>query len=688
MSKRAVLLSILLLLRVLLHGQVVQHDPQSIISDILENIVASSEEDEVDIESLSDDLIYLSENPISINSATRDELERLVFLSDFQITALLDHIEEHGEMVTIYELQFVTGFDYSDVNRLLPFITIGETVRQDRRYPLLKYGRHDMFIRVRSLIETQQGYTDPPEDNPDATRYEGDKLGLYTRYSYRTRSGFQAGFVSEKDPGEEFFYGSNPQGFDYYSAHVQIDEIGPVKTLVVGDFSADFGQGLTLWSSASFGKSPDPMGVRKRARGLRRYSSTNENEFLRGAGATVQIGKFDVTAFGSYKKIDANITDSLIDGEVQFTSQPVSGLHRTPNEISNKRALGEFVTGGNVSFSWKTLRAGVTGSFVNLQGTYDRPDQPYRYFEPPLQNRANVGVDYSLGLGNHLFFGELSTTLNHGSGLVSGGLFRLHPLLTMSMLGRYYERDYSTYYTNALAEGTSPSNETGFLTGFRFLPYRHWQLGGYVDFFKSSWLRFGVNAPSRGRDYLLEAIYSPRSRLNFTVRYKLKQKDKNQTLEGEQMQQVVPYNRQSVRFHLAYNPTRTIHLKSRIEYSWYEEENQPTESGMLVYQDVSYRPSEIPLVLTARLAIFETDSWDTRIYAYENDVLYYFSIPAYYSRGTRAYLLAKYSFGRRMDIWFRIAQTYFADQDQLGSGLAQIDGSTRSDVRFQVRLKF
>ncbi|MFO8022405.1 MAG: helix-hairpin-helix domain-containing protein, partial [Perlabentimonas sp.] len=78
----------------------------------------------------------------------------------------------------------------------------------------------------------------------------------------------------------------------------------------------------------------------------------------------------------------------------------------------------------------------------------------------------------------------------------------------------------------------------------------------------------------------------------------------------------------------------------------------------------------------------------TRIYAYENDVLYYFSIPAYYSRGTRAYLLAKYSFGRRMDIWFRIAQTYFADQDQLGSGLAQIDGSTRSDVRVQVRLKF
>ena len=186
-------------------------------------------------------------------------------------------------------------------------------------------------------------------------------------------------------------------------------------------------------------------------------------------------------------------------------------------------------------------------------------------------------------------------------------------------------------------------------------------MAGYVDMFQSSWLRFGINAPSRGRDYLLETTYSPRSRMSFMIRYRLKQKDKNQEVPESPTRWVVPYTQQALRFHMAYNPTRTIHLKSRIEFTWYEEENNEMETGIMVYQDISYRPAKTPLVLTARLAVFETDSWNTRIYAYENDVLYYFSIPAYYSRGTRAYFLAKYSVGRKMDIWFRVAQTFFAE---------------------------
>ncbi|NHB68383.1 ComEA family DNA-binding protein [Perlabentimonas gracilis] len=668
-------------------GQDFEVDPQSIIADIIENIVANSEDESIDVDALAEDLIYYSENPINLNSTTAEELGRLLFLSDFQVRALLDYVKDHGAMQTIYELQLVVGFDFSDIRNLVPFITISSEIETTRR-PLFQYGKHDMFVRARSLIETQQGYTPAPIDNPTATRYAGNKLGLYTRYTYSTRGGFQFGFVGEKDPGEEFFRGSNPYGFDHYSAHMQITNVGRVKSLVVGDFNADFGQGLTLWTSASFGKSPDPMGVRKRSRGIYRYSSTNENEFLRGAGATVTLGRFEVSAFGSYKKIDANITDSLIDGNYYFTSRPTSGLHRTPNEISNKKTLGEFVAGGNVNFSVGNLKAGVTGSLVNLDAAYDAPNQPYRYFEPPLQNRANLGFDYTYGLGNHLIFGEAATTLGHGSGIVSGALLRLHSLLTMSVIGRYYEKDYSTYYTGAFADGSSPANESGVLVGLRFLPYRHWQMAGYVDAFQSDWLRFGINAPSRGRDYLLETTYSPRSRLSFMLRYRLKQKDKNQVVDDEPTRWVVPYTQQALRFHLAYNPTREIHLKSRIEFSWYDEENLPQESGIMVYQDISYRPRQLPLTLTARFAVFETDSWNTRIYAYENDVLYYFSIPAYYSRGSRVFLLAKYSIGRSVDIWFRVAQTFFADQDVLGTGLDRIDGSTRSDARIQLRFKF
>lgn len=142
-------------------------------------------------------------------------------------------------------------------------------------------------------------------------------------------------------------------------------------------------------TSASFGKSPDPMGVRKRAKGLYRSSSTNENQFLRGLGTTVTLGRFDITVFGSYKK--SMPTSPIYQLKIAwFSSLPISGLHRTPSEINNKKTLSELVTGGNINFGWKNLKVGATASFANLDGFYNMPNQPYRYFEPPLNNRPTL----------------------------------------------------------------------------------------------------------------------------------------------------------------------------------------------------------------------------------------------------------------------------------------------------------
>jgi hypothetical protein len=670
-----------------LFSQEKNNDIQSLIANIIEDITAASE-DEINLDAIIEDLVFFSENPINLNATSSEELGRLVFLSDFQIISILEYIKTNGPLLTLYELQTIVSIDYADINKLLPFVTLTRSEKSGPKRSLFKYGKHDLIIRTRSQIETPEGFKPVPSDNPTASRYYGNKLGLYTRYSFSTRGGLQIGYVGEKDPGEEFFKGTNRNGFDHNSMYIQLSNRGKIKNLVVGDFNADFGQGLTMWTGSSFGKSTDPMNVRKRSKGISKSSSTNENQYLRGTGITLKLGLIELSVFGSFKKIDANIIDTLSDGNYLYSSRPNSGLHRVASEIKNKKTLGEFITGGNANISWKNLKAGITGSFVNLNGIMEPPSQPYQLFTPPLNNRTNLGIDLTYGIGNHLFFGEAATTLGYGSGIITGGLFRLHQLLSVSITGRYYQKDYSTYYTGALADGSSPSNENGILTGFRFFPYRNWQMAGYVDVFQSPWLRFGINAPSRGSDYLLETTYSPKSRLNFSIRYRLKQKEKNQVVVGSPTRWVVPYSQQALRFNLAYSPTREIQLRSRIEFSWYQEENLPLESGIMVYQDISYRSIKIPLVLTTRLALFETDSWNTRIYAYENDVLYYFSIPAYYSRGSRVYLLAQYSITPKIDIWFRVAQIFFANQTSLGSGLDKIEGSTRSDARIQIRLKF
>jgi hypothetical protein len=89
-----------------------------------------------------------------------------------------------------------------------------------------------------------------------------------------------------------------------------------------------------------------------------------------------------------------------------------------------------------------------------------------------------------------------------------------------------------------------------------------------------------------------------------------------------------------------------------------------------------------------RLAFFDTDDFDTRIYAYENDVLYAFSVLPYFGQGMRYYFNLSYKINRNFSVWLRFSQTYFSDREIISSGLGQIDGRTRSEVKIQVRAKF
>ncbi|MFQ3579869.1 MAG: helix-hairpin-helix domain-containing protein, partial [Bacteroidales bacterium] len=85
---------------------------------------------------------------------------------------------------------------------------------------------------------------------------------------------------------------------------------------------------------------------------------------------------------------------------------------------------------------------------------------------------------------------------------------------------------------------------------------------------------------------------------------------------------------------------------------------------------------------------FQTDDYDTRIYAYENDLLYVFSVPAYYYRGSRFYTMVKYSFGKAIDVWLRYSRTLYTNKDYISSGLNKIDSNTKSEIKFMMVVKF
>ena len=662
------------------------------IEEALENHAETLEE-EYDYTDLFAELEYLLANPIPINIAAHDEIRQLFFLNEIQINNLLQYIQVYGKIITIYELAYIDGFDRQVVEMLIPFITLSEEAQRARITPkqALRYGKNQFFVRYHQLLETQQGFM-PIEDsalqlNPNQ-RYLGSPYRLYTRYAYNYRNRVRWGFTAEKDPGEEFFKGSQKQGFDFYSGFVYLKGDKLLRDIVIGDYHLQFGQGLTLWTTFSFGKSGDVTGIRKIQRGVRPNTSVNENQFFRGSAVTLGHKRFTFTAFGSRKYIDATVTvtDSISDRVLEVSALQTTGLHRTPREMENRRSLGETVYGGRASYTGARFQAGATLYRMEFDASLEPTQRLYnRHYFRGTENQV-MGADLLYLFRGGQFFGEVSQSASGGKAMLAGGSFFPSSRLVLSGVYRNYDNNYQNLYNAPFSESSNAMGEEGLFLGMLLLISPKVSFTGFTDYFRFKWLRFRVDAPSQGKEYLGEFTYHLSRAVEMRLRYRYKQRERNISSDIS-MPLLEPYEKQNIRFHIQYHVNRNLTLRNRVEWIMNTSNGLNPRYGYMMYQDVIWKP-RTQWAFSARYALFDTDTFDERIYAYENDVLYAFSVPAYYYRGSRTYILIRYQASRRIDFWFRISQSWFASERFLGSGLDKIDQNTRTEVKAQIRYRF
>jgi len=110
--------------------------------------------------------------------------------------------------------------------------------------------------------------------------------------------------------------------------------------------------------------------------------------------------------------------------------------------------------------------------------------------------------------------------------------------------------------------------------------------------------------------------------------------------------------------------------------------------GLIFFQDLNFKSKHAPLSFSIRLALFDCPDFQSRIYAYERDVLYAFSIPAYQGIGSRYYLLMRWKISNALDLWLRYDRTSYLDREILGSGRDEILGNHKSQLKTQLRLRF
>lgn len=644
----------------------------------------------IDYATVFENLYQLYASPLDLNTTTRDDLAATNLLTERQLTSLFDYRTQLGPFLSVYELQAVPDFDLPTIRRLLPFITVDA---QNRSFSIRNPTDHYLILRAERILEQQKGFSsaEPDKNGNLPRRYEGGRQQWYLRYRYSRPRQFNLGLTLEQDPGEPFRWkpGNHQYGIDYISFHAQIQNRGRWRNVLLGDYQLQIGQGLVLASGFSLGKGTETVaGVRRPSLGARPYSSLSEYGFLRGATATYALTKnWDVTLLAARNRRDGNV---VVDTENQLdkiSSLQTSGLHRTPAELADRASLLEQNLGAHVLYhSRQQLQLGATVLHTVFDKTLQKRDLPYNRYEFTGKQNTVVGLHGSYVWQNITLFGEAARSSSGGVGAIGGAVASLTKRFDVAMLGRYYARNFHSFYANAFGENTRNSNERGIYTGFRYVIYRKLTLGAFFDYYRFPWWKYLVDKPSQGYDYLLQATYTPTKKLTMYGIYHEEHKEKNLPTALSKTKETVKTTRKNYALNADYAPSRTWSLRTRIQWGGFRYEGYPASNGLAVVQDATANVGRFSL--SGRLAWFSTDNYDSRQYVYERDVLSAFSIPAYANKGIRNYLLIQYTLNKHLDVWLRWSRTDFRQQQTVGSDLDQIAKPHKSEVKVQVRWRF
>ena len=678
----------------------------------IERLAEDSDED-VDYEDLLENYVFFSENPINLNSDDVVQLLQLRLINVFQYEELQKYRRYYGDFLFLEELEMVEGFDEQTLSIIAPIVYIGKDNSRDKitLNKMARYGKHQIVGRYEQILERQAGY-DPISDSAllarPNSRFLGSPQRYQLKYTYNYRNRIRAGLVLEKDPGEMFFTdkvsdtikallgNQYHRGFDFVGGFLYAKDLGIVKSAVLGDYQLAWGQGLTMWSGMSFGKASAGSSVMKQGRGITPKGSASEYSFMRGAAVTLGGGPFRGTVFYSNRLVDANVSvaDSLDEAEYVSSLQE-TGYHRTIGELLDRHAIRQQVVGGHLAYAISHLEIGYTLHHTWLSAPLQLNPSNYNQYYFQGTQLTNQGIDFKFVKGKFAFFGEGSlshnpdslvststTTLNRFAGLV-GLTVKPAGYLNFTLMYRDYGKAYQNLFSNAFCEGSRNQGQRGVYFGVEVAPAPYWNLLAYADLFRFTWLTSQAYSPSWGHDYYLRLSHSFNRRTAAYLQIRSKTKMKNSTDGMVFSHYPIFYTKNSVRFNINYSFRNGLHLSNKAEYAHYRNEDGSNSHGFFICQDIAYKPESKPFSLTFRYAVFDTDDYDSRVYAYENDVLYSFSVPALYGKGMRVYLLGKWKPVSNLTLYARIGSTIYTDRDEISSGLTLIEGKHKTDLKVE-----
>lgn len=599
---------------------VVRGSTEDIIEDIYRQLMEAGE---VDYEELQEELMEYAAEPIDLNSATEEDLKRLRFLNMNQIDAILLYVYKHP-MESVEELDLIAALEPYEVRNLKAFVTVKPAKNSNRIYAreVFRYAKHEINARA---------------DARNIEKIENDPIYGQLKYKFNYRNLVQFGFSLRRNTGV-------PANNMEYGGYIQLTDIAPhVHTIVAGNYQASFGQGLVLNTLYHMGKTNYVLTAGLANEGLRKYSSAGKSA-LHGVGTTLEFGDI------RHLKTEFSVLYSM----------------NRANDSTWKHTIG-----GNLTFKHNRFKIGLTAIeniySDSLRYYYETAAYNQNYFRGDKQ--AVLGINFRYNHGWFDLFGEIATAQNKkwGIGTEIGCRFTPANDIGLIVLYRYYSASFDNTSGYGFSETSRINDENGLYVGTEIKRLKNWRFEVYGDVFYFSGIKYGINyAPSFGYDAMGMAEWLPRKNYTMSWRFRAREKGK-QALYSFRYQ----FNWASGGWQLRTEANGNLSNDSTKQLSY----------GISLNQDIQYHFAKIPMTIQFRIQGFDARNWNNRIYLYENDVLYAFSIPASYGLGGRFYLNMRWRIIPQLALYLRVSETIYSKEWANTRGIAQ----TRTDVHLLLR---
>ena len=631
----------------------------------------SENEEEVEIDEL-EQLMLLKEQPININIADKESLMQLPFLSEAQIDSLIIYRARKKLLMTLGELQFVSGWDAVSRRFASLFTCVGDTVKhQASLLTQLTAGEHHFSTRIDIPTYKRVGET------KQEGGYWGNGIKNVTRYRYAYKDGTSYGATLEKDAGEPFAaQGNNP--YDHWSAYFTRTSHNKKHRYVLGDFTLHFGEGLLLARNAFLGQLSLLQVPKSNLMRIKEHTGTNEHDFYRGAAYTFMHNNIRLTTFASYRTLDAKI-----EGGKALTLY-IDGMHRTYTELKHKNALENTSLGMMGEWALNNLTCGF-GAYLSH---YSKEVSPTLLDYNTYYFRGNIAAGSALTFAykhrEKLFInGELavdkSLHLASSNRIYYKATNDLHLIAQL----RWFSKRYAAPFACTINFASQVANEQGVMLGTKWKVAKNSTLEAYVDAHKFPYSTYRATKPSHGGKAYVQFSINHTSGSNSLLRYSYRLWQQDYT--GKQVHLIYKGKHRLRLQHAIIRPQYSI--TGLIEASAVHSQTDNSQYGCSIALRSQYRPTK-QFSCALFVAAFATDNYETSVYAYEPLMPGMYSFGALYYKGMRTVLQTTYNWKNGITTGLRYRLTHYFNRSSIGSGLQEINSSSKGDFNVYVSVKF